>query len=497
MAEYNYRSRRPQNSGQRRQTQHPQSSASSSRRQPSQSARSTRRASGHTGDVSYRRSAAQSRRPVMATGKRRIGSGGGGRMVSRRQFSAGAVGALAAVAAITVGGGVMFTKRAVACEINGAQCKAPNGSSVKALVDRGFVKPKYGNLVSVANDVLKEGEGNRYTVSVNGVDLGDKIDDYRLKSGDQLVFTDGTDITEDHESSKQHLTYTTVRAKGAGAIGYVSNWGKPGYSEVVRGKLSGKTVDRGVVEEPEDRVISYLNVEPENGQKLVAITFDDGPTHFSVEIMDALAKYNAKATFFEIGNNIKESPAIAKKLAEAGHQVACHTMDHKNLPKQTPEVVHQQLNDGFGQLANNGIKTQLFRAPYGAFGMREWEIVEDGISALVGWNLDTLDWKKPGVDTIVKRATQNMHPGAIILCHAGGGTREQTVAAVPQILEQWTNAGYTFVTIADLLASDPRFPREIIENTVKKPEGVEEPISIEEAKAAKENKKKEKKEQKA
>lgn len=425
----------------------------------------------------------------MASRGRRIGSGGGGRMVSRRQFSAGALAAIAGVTALTVGGGVWYTKRAVACEIDGAQCKAANGSTIKALVNRGLAKPKYGNLVSVADDVLKQGEGNRYTVSVNGVDLGDKIDEYRLRAGDKLVFTNGTDLVEEHESQKQHLPYNLVRAKGAGAIGFISNWGKPGYSEVVRGKISGKTVDRGVVEKPEDRVVTYLNVQPANDEKIVAITFDDGPSNTTLKLMEELAKFNAKATFFEIGNHVHAEGDIDKKLREAGHQVCCHTMTHQQLPKISPERVTEEVVKGRGQLSNVGIETKVFRAPYGAFAMREWEILEDNISALIGWNLDTVDWKKPGTDNIVKAACAHMHPGAIILCHSRPDTLRQTGDAVPQILQRWTDAGYRFVTINELLASDPRFPKEVVEGTVTKPQVSEGPQPLADAKKKKEDKK--------
>lgn len=414
-------------------------------------------------------------RPVNAGGGRRIGSGGGGRMVSRRQFSTGVIAAAAGVVALGAGGTVWFTKRAVACEINGAQCQAPNHSSVKDLVDRGLAKPQNGNLVSVSGNVLKQGEGNRYTVKVNGADLGDQIDSYRLRAGDKLEFVKGTDKTEDHQSTKQDLPCQLVQAKGAGAIGFISNWGKNGYTEVVKGNISGETVDRGQVEEKQDRTVTYLNPKPANDEKLVAISFDDGPSPYSLQIMDILAQYNAKGTFFEIGNNLKTHLDISKKLAEAGHEVGCHSMSHPAFTGCSAEKIHEELSGCFNLLQSIGINTKVFRAPYGAFKLKQWGVVEDQISALIGWTHDTLDWDKPGVPKIVASATKNMHPGAIILCHAGGGKREQTVEALPQILKAWTDQGYKFVTIKELMASDERFPKEVSSDQVVKPTDAAQP----------------------
>lgn len=396
---------------------------------------------------------------------------------SRRTFSKAAVALpFALLAAGGLGGAFWWTHRAVAAEIDGKQLEVPNGSSIKDLVKQGFASPKYGNLVSVSGDVLEEGKGKCYTVSINGHDLGDKFDDYRLVAGDKIAFTNGDDEEEPHQSDKTPIPYKWERAKGAGAVGFVSEWGKPGYSEKVVGNITGLAIDRGVVQEPVNRVLTYMNVEPKDGEKLVALTFDDGPSHYTTQLLDILDQKNAKVTFFDIGENIQHNLEICKDALAKGHQVAMHSLHHPDMTKLSDERMIEEIDTTKQMLASGDIKTNCLRAPYGAFSKHNWEVLSGRITSLIGWNLDTLDWKKPGSDKIVEKACSNMHPGAIILCHAGGGTREQTVEAVPQIIDKWQAAGYKFVTVHQLLASDERFPKHVIEDSFDDlPQDQEEP----------------------
>lgn len=390
--------------------------------------------------------------------------------MSRRDFTRGTVAALAGLAIALTGGGLWYTNRSIFCEINGVEQEIAWHSSINDILNEGVFTPRYGNLVSVTNRLLKEGEGNRYTVSVNGKDLGDGIDDYRASSGDVIVFTNGTDKTEDAETTTKPLPYEIEKDAGAGSIGFVSQWGKAGQIEELTGKLSGEKTERTSDDDGQNMVVSYLNVQPAQDQKLVAITFDDGPSEYSLKIAEILKEHNAQATFFDIGNNVQAHPDIVKRVKELGHQVACHSMTHPPFTSSSADVIHQEITNSTAKLHDLGVDTKIFRAPYGAFSLREWGILQDGITALIGWTIDTLDWKKPGVETIVKNATQTMKPGSIILCHAGGGKRDQTVEALPKILEAWQHEGYTFVTINDLLKSDSRFPAEVLADNVHRPD---------------------------
>ncbi|MDO5044243.1 MAG: polysaccharide deacetylase family protein [Coriobacteriia bacterium] len=391
--------------------------------------------------------------------------------ISRRAFTkAGMIVPFLFLVGAGGGGFYLWSNRSVNVEIDGVVQKVPINSGVKDLLQAGLIKAQNGNLISVSGSVLKQGEGQGFTVTINGHDLGNSYDQIALQEGDKISFSNGKDIEEEHDSDRQDMPYYWKKTGNYGAVGYISNWGSPGYSEKVLGHVSHEAIDRGVVQEPVDREINYINVEPKNGKKLVAITFDDGPSKYSLPIADILDKHGAKGTFFEIGKNVKEMLQIDAELVNRGHQVAIHTMNHPNLPKISPEEQIKeivQVQELFKQI---GLETSCFRAPYGAFQNNNWETLAKYISSEVRWNHDSLDWKKPGPSTIVKNSTGNYVPGSIILCHAGGGAREQTIEALPQILRAWQDRGFKFVTVDELIASDERFPERVAQNRVDAPD---------------------------
>jgi len=107
-----------------------------------------------------------------------------------------------------------------------------------------------------------------------------------------------------------------------------------------------------------------------------------------------------------------------------------------------------------------GEKSRVFRAPYGVFKEAEWIRTNGEVGVLVGWTIDTNDWRRPGVDAIIKETTSQVQPGSIILMHDGGGNREQTVEALEQIVIQLKARGYRFVTINEMIEADGTIPME-------------------------------------
>ncbi len=384
--------------------------------------------------------------------------------LTQRSFFGAVIFVLVAVI-LAIIGIVLFLHRPVSVTIDGAEATVSNGSSIAQLVKDKKTEAIYGNLIDVEGVLLKEGEGERYTVSVNGSDLGEEIDNYRVHQGDDIEFTNGVDKTEPYDSQQTEIPYEWEFNKGAGAVMFVKQWGHVGVSEVVTGKLSGKTVDRGVVTEPQNTVVTWHNVHPKDDEKLVAITFDDGPSKYTETFLEILKKYDVKATFFMVGRGVKQFPELAKKVAEAGHQVAGHTMNHPNLTKVSVETLHSELDDSFGLIEQaSGVKSKVLRPPYGAFNYEVFKAADSRLTAVVNWNVDSVDWKRPGADAIMANATGHMKPGYIILMHDGGGPREQGIEALPKIIEAWKAAGYRFVTISELLQSDPDIPEDVIKS---------------------------------
>ena len=123
----------------------------------------------------------------------------------------------------------------------------------------------------------------------------------------------------------------------------------------------------------------------------------------------------------------------------------------------------------------SGLRPQMIRAPYGAFTATEWARSADLVSCNVLWNIDTLDWKRPGADAITKTVLNQAFNGAIALMHDGGGNREQDIEALPAIIDGLRDAGYTLVTVSELMELDGTFPQDVVQGTVKMPEDADAP----------------------
>jgi peptidoglycan/xylan/chitin deacetylase (PgdA/CDA1 family) len=183
--------------------------------------------------------------------------------------------------------------------------------------------------------------------------------------------------------------------------------------------------------------------------KYVVLTFDDGPDPtYTPHILDVLAKYDAKATFFEVGQKVAKHPALTKRIHDAGHSVQNHTWTHADLRTLSARSFNQQLQSTDRSIsAQTGVLPRCLRPPYGAMNRVATTRAKALGKDLVVWDVDSRDWTKPGTAAIVKRVLAGVHNGSVILMHDGGGNRSQTVAALPRILETLKARGYGFRTV--------------------------------------------------
>lgn len=194
-------------------------------------------------------------------------------------------------------------------------------------------------------------------------------------------------------------------------------------------------------------------------EKMVAITFDDGPHPvFTPQILDILAKYHAKSTFFVAGNKVKRFPDVLKRQLKEGHEIANHTYNHiysSNITsaKLTDELVQTDLI--IQQIT--GYKPTLYR-PVG--GLYNDLIIDTAVKngkqvILWSWNMDPKDWKSPPADRISRIITKGVRPGNIILLHDWIGTESsqtsQSVLALEQMMKFLYENGYECVTVSELL----------------------------------------------
>lgn len=191
-------------------------------------------------------------------------------------------------------------------------------------------------------------------------------------------------------------------------------------------------------------------------QNKIALTFDDGPDiRFTPQVLDVLGEYQVKATFFLMGARAEEHQPIVRRIYAEGHAIGNHGYWHPNLTEESLERVHWEVTateETIYQIL--GIRTRLFRPPYGALNRQIVELIGSLGYAIILWNVDSLDWKQLGADVIADTVLGNTMPGSIILMHDGGdwtmdlsGTVESLHTIIPTLQAQ----GMEFVTIPELL----------------------------------------------
>ena len=182
--------------------------------------------------------------------------------------------------------------------------------------------------------------------------------------------------------------------------------------------------------------------------KLVAFTFDDGPSKYTLDIVNILEEYNASATFFEVGYNIKTHPEITKEVSDRGFEVANHTTDHSKLTKLTEAKYLSKIND------NNALYKELtgkdmpyLRPPYGSYNDK---IKASAGVPIVTWSLDTRDWESRNKDKVIEMVINNIKEGDIILFH---DLYESTRDAVKELMPLLKEQGYQAVSVGELFKS--------------------------------------------
>lgn len=188
---------------------------------------------------------------------------------------------------------------------------------------------------------------------------------------------------------------------------------------------------------------------PEVDGQVVYLTFDDGPhPTYTPQVLDLLARFEAKATFFNVGQQVAANPALVKRMVSEGHKVENHTWSHVDLRKVGEEQFASEVDATSKAIVDAGApKVGCLRPPYGAKNQDvETRADAEGLK-LVLWNVDPQDWSRPGVDAIVSNVLGATKPGSIVLMHDGGGNRTQTVAALEQILTSLSSSGYTFAVL--------------------------------------------------
>jgi peptidoglycan-N-acetylglucosamine deacetylase len=198
--------------------------------------------------------------------------------------------------------------------------------------------------------------------------------------------------------------------------------------------------------------VTIAEAKLSQGQKVIALTFDDGPWPGSTaNVLDILKKNNIKGTFFVVGQMLKEHPDLGVRIVTDGHVIANHTWTHR-YHFMNPQVAAYEVDSTSDLIYQiTGVKTTLFRPPGG--------IMNNGVAAyarnqkytIVMWSADSVDYSRPPISRLIRNVTKESKPGGIVLMHDGGGNRSHTVQALPEIIDYFKKQGYSFVTIPELL----------------------------------------------
>ncbi len=377
---------------------------------------------------------------------------------------------------------LLWSNRKVSITLNGDEFSIRIGSTCEQVISAAELEPAAGNLVSVSGKTLEEGAGYAYTATLSGNELSnDDAEQYRVGDGDTLDISDGGDRMEEYDVQvMDEQPKLEMGGDSMGNISYVSQWPSAGQYEMRTGKQSGETARGDTLTETKNAVVTVHQISPDDGRKLVALTFDDGPAEkYTEAYLEILTKYGIHATFYNLGQNVEAYPDLCKKIVEQGSEIQSHTYQHQQLTTLDAEALQSEFSNAFSDIEENaGVTTTAFRPPYGDFNEKAWLNSGGLASVSVLWNQDSLDWKLPGADAIVENCLKYISSGSIILMHDGGGNRDQDVEALPQIIEKLQAEGYEFVTVSELMKSDSSIPEDVASCSSKLPEGSVWPTEI-------------------
>ncbi|WP_328439846.1 polysaccharide deacetylase family protein [Streptomyces sp. NBC_00444] len=227
-----------------------------------------------------------------------------------------------------------------------------------------------------------------------------------------------------------------------------STEGRPGSADVSTPADSS----RPSAQSPGRKKVASVSPEiahaSDGGARSVNITIDDGPDPtWTPEALQVLRDNGVKATFCMVGAQARAHPDLVKEVVAAGHRLCDHTVSHDvTMDKKSEAYQSQQILDAEGMIteASGGVRPMYYRAPGGAFTPYSRHLAASHGMRPLGWNVDTMDWERPGTEAIVATVKNEISNGPTLLFHDAGGDRSQTVAALREVLPWLKGQGYSF-----------------------------------------------------
>jgi peptidoglycan-N-acetylglucosamine deacetylase len=327
-------------------------------------------------------------------------------------------------------------------QINGATYAVQAGAKISTLTELSALLARPGSRLDLTGDVVALAEGSPATRRVNGRPIAE---DLVLGDGSLVLVRHGEHVLEGLKRKTEVIPFETT-IKGKGVVVRLLQTGAPGQRETFKGASSGKQAAAFVVSAPQDKVLQR-SATAKPGEKLAALTFDDGPGKYTQGVLDALAAKHVPATFFVLGDVAAGNKAMIAKTKAAGHEVENHTWSHPILTQVSADRVRSEISRTNSVIGGS----RFLRPPYGTYNAAVAAQARAMGLRLALWTVDTLDWRYPDADAILSRVIAQTKPGAIILMHDGGNNRSQTVAAIPRVVNWLLAHGYALTTVDVIL----------------------------------------------
>ncbi|MEG1775234.1 MAG: polysaccharide deacetylase family protein [Clostridia bacterium] len=235
---------------------------------------------------------------------------------------------------------------------------------------------------------------------------------------------------------------------------------KGGWSQVAFGQASGYIRDealelRAVENLPQadaaaQELLPYVpprKIDP--AKPMIALTFDDGPSQITLDVLRVLEKYEVPGTFFVVGNRVRNHAAILRKVAAQGHEIGLHTWNHRELHKLSRNAISESLQKNIDAVqAATGVVPKLLRPPYGTATHAVRGVCAELDLVIANWNVDTEDWRNQNTQMIANSILKNAADGSIVLMH---DLYQQTTEALKMVVPTLIERGYQLVTVSEML----------------------------------------------
>ncbi len=318
----------------------------------------------------------------------------------------------------------------VTVRVRGLEQRLPKGTRLGQAITRLGLVPPAGDLLDVQGAVLRAGAFPG-RVLLNGRVRSGRVE---LRQGDRIALVPGRDRQEPSRRLVLHVRggranepqFTLARV--------------PGEQVLLGGRISHRVVP-----------LEFRPSGPARVPRAVALTFDDGPSPYTLRVLAVLRRLRARATFFVVGELAGRRPRVVRAALAAGMAVESHSFSHPYRPPfdRLPRPrIRAEIEGTAAVLARLGRRPKLFRPPGGALSAYVLEAAGGAGQRVVLWSVDPRDWQ-PGVrpKDIARRVLEAVRPGSIVLLHDGGGDRSATVKALPAIIRGIRRQGLRLVFV--------------------------------------------------